>query len=122
MKILIVEDGVNLSRVLRIALSGAGHSVCTASNGLDGLGKVARWLPDLIVTDINMPTMDGISFCRSVRRFSQVPILAMSSSTGSAAIAEVLDAGADDYMPKPFSVPELLARIRGFERRSALGR
>ena len=73
MKILIVEDDAKISRVLRITLSTIGHGVRVASNGLEGVREVMQWLPDLVVTDINMPLMDGLAFCRSVRDSRKSP-------------------------------------------------
>jgi len=118
MKILIVEDDPNIARVLRLSLSGVGYAVQVACSGVEGLTKVDRWNPDLILTDIAMPSMDGLTFCKCVRKTSKVPIIVLSAQAGPATKVEALDAGADDYVSKPFSMPELHARIRGFVRRS----
>ena len=119
-KILIVEDDWSTSRVLRMALSSVGHYVHIACDGMEGLLEVDRGVPDLILTDLNMPSMNGLAFCKRVRARSKTPIIVLSAEASPAAMVEALDAGADDYVAKPFSMPELQARIRGFVRRSQI--
>ncbi len=118
MKILIVDDDTKVSRLLRITLSRAGHGVHVARTGVEGLDEIKQWAPDLILADIGMSNMSGCGFCKRVRERSQAPILVLSAQASPAVIVEALDAGADDYVKKPFSVPELQARVRGFVRRS----
>ena len=118
LKILIVDDDQSISRVLRLALSGAGHGVRVACSGEEGLLEIEQWTPDLILTDINMASLSGAAFCSTLRKRSNASIIVLSAEASSAAMAEALDAGADDYVAKPFSIPELEARIRSFARRS----
>lgn len=116
-KILIVDDEPQILRVLRTSLSTQGYNLRVATNGLDGLIAAREWEPDMIITDLAMPQMDGVSLCREIRTFSQVPILVLSVRNQDAIKIEALDAGADDYITKPFSIQELLARVRAHLRR-----
>ena len=116
-RILIVDDETQITRVLRTTLSSNGYEVKTAADGESGLNAAVDWLPDLIVTDLSMPKMNGIELCRAVRERSQVPIIVLSVRGEEKMKIEALDAGADDYVTKPFSVNELLARIRANLRR-----
>ncbi len=116
-KILIVDDEPQILRVLRTSLSTQGYSLRVAANGVEGLVAVQEWEPDMVITDLAMPLMDGVTLCREVRAFSQVPILVLSVRNQDAIKIEALDAGADDYITKPFSIQELLARVRAHLRR-----
>ena len=116
-RILVVDDETQITRVLRTTLSSNGYEVKTAADGESGLNAAFDWLPDLIVTDLSMPKMNGIELCRAVRDRSQVPIIVLSVRGEEKMKIEALDAGADDYVTKPFSVNELLARIRANLRR-----
>jgi two-component system KDP operon response regulator KdpE len=116
-RILVVDDETQITRVLRTTLSSNGYEVKTAADGESGMNAVIDWLPDLIVTDLSMPKMNGIELCRAVRERSQVPIIVLSVRGEEKMKIEALDAGADDYVTKPFSVNELLARIRANLRR-----
>jgi two-component system KDP operon response regulator KdpE len=117
-KILIVDDEPQITRVLRTALSTQGYSLRIAANGVEGMEAVHTWKPDLVVTDVSMPEMNGIELCREIRVVSEVPIIVLSVRNQEAMKIEALDAGADDYVTKPFSIQELQARVRAQLRRS----
>ena len=118
MNILIVEDDRTTADNLRFALASSGYAIRVACDGIEGLAEIVRWSPDLILTDISSPGMTDLAFCKHVRERSQVPIIVISAQAAPRTIAAALDAGADDYVSKPFSIPVLQARIRGFSRRS----
>jgi len=120
-KILIVDDEPQITRVLRTALSTQGHTLRVATNGVEGMEAVHEWNPDLIITDLSMPQMDGIELCREIRAVSQVPIIVLSVRSQERMKIEALDAGADDYVTKPFSIQELQARVRSQLRRHTAG-
>jgi two-component system, OmpR family, KDP operon response regulator KdpE len=117
-KILIVDDEPQITRVLRTALSTQGYSLRIAANGVEGMEAVHEWKPDLVVTDVSMPEMNGIELCREIRAVSEVPIIVLSVRNQEALKIEALDVGADDYVTKPFSIQELQARVRAQLRRS----
>jgi two-component system KDP operon response regulator KdpE len=119
-RILIVDDETQITRVLKTTLQSQGYEVKTASDGESGLNLAVDWIPDLIVTDLSMPRMTGIELCRAVRGRSQVPIIVLSVREEEKSKIDALDAGADDYVTKPFSVNELLARVRANLRRVAV--
>src|SRR5580693_4344690 len=116
-KILIVDDEVQITRVLRTALSTQGYSLQVAANGVEGMDALHSWKPDLVITDVSMPEMDGVELCREIRAVSQIPIIVLSVRNQDLAKIEALDAGADDYVTKPFSIQELQARVRAQLRR-----
>jgi two-component system KDP operon response regulator KdpE len=116
-RILVVDDETQISRVLKTTLNSQGYEVKTAADGASGFDAAMDWKPDLIVTDLSMPAMSGIELCRAVRERSQVPIIVLSVRGEEKNKVEALDAGADDYVTKPFSVNELLARVRANLRR-----
>ncbi|MGZ4828191.1 MAG: response regulator transcription factor [Candidatus Angelobacter sp.] len=118
-RILVVDDETQIARVLKTALSSQGYEVKTAGDGESALNLAVDWIPDLIVTDLSMPGMTGIELCRSVRERSPVPIIVLSVRGEEKTKIDALDAGADDYVTKPFSVSELLARVRANLRRAA---
>ncbi len=118
-RILVVDDETQITRVLKTALSSQGYEVKSASDGESALNLALDWIPDLIVTDLSMPGMTGIELCRLVRERSQVPIIVLSVRGEEKTKIDALDAGADDYVTKPFSVSELLARVRANLRRTA---
>ncbi len=118
-RILVVDDETQITRVLKTTLTAQGYEVRTASDGESALDLAVDWLPDLIVTDLSMPRMTGIELCRAVRERSQVPIIVLSVRGEEKSKVDALDAGADDYITKPFSVNELLARVRANLRRVA---
>ena len=119
-KILIVDDEPQITRVLRTALSTLGYSLRVAANGVEGLAAVHEWKPDLVITDVSMPQMNGVELCREIRAVSEIPILVLSVRNHEQSKIEALDAGADDYVTKPFSIQELQARVRAQLRRSTL--
>jgi two-component system KDP operon response regulator KdpE len=117
-RILVVDDETQITRVLKTTLSSNGYEVKTAADGESGY-EALSWLPDLIITDLSMPGMSGVELCRAVRERSQTPIIVLSVRGEEKSKIEALDAGADDYVTKPFSVNELLARVRANLRRVA---
>ncbi|MEJ3403221.1 response regulator transcription factor [Rathayibacter sp. YIM 133350] len=119
MRILIADDDPQILRALRITLSAHGYDVLTAADGADAVRQAAAQHPDLIVLDLGMPGLTGIEVIEAVRGWSALPILVVSGRTESADKVDALDAGADDYVTKPFAVDELLARIRALSRRNA---
>ncbi len=121
-RILVVDDETQITRVLKTVLQSQGYEVKTAADGEIALNLAVDWIPDLIVTDLSMPKMNGIELSRLVRERSQVPIIVLSVREEEKSKVEALDAGADDYVTKPFSVNELLARVRANLRRVAAGK
>ena len=117
-KILIVDDEPQITRVLRHSLSAHRYDVRTAADAVSALDTFHDWHPDLIITDLQMPEMNGIELCREVRKVSEVPIIVLSVRGDERTKVEALDAGADDYVTKPFGIDELLARVRAALRRS----
>ncbi len=119
MRILVVDDEPQITRVLRMSLQGSGYEVTLAKDGADALERFRAQPPDLIITDLAMPGMDGLQLTRAVRRAGETPIIVLSVREGEAMKIAALDEGADDYITKPFSMPELLARVRAQLRKSA---
>jgi two-component system KDP operon response regulator KdpE len=117
-RILVVDDEPQITRVLRAALSTQRYDVRTANDPQEALRVFAEWNPDLLITDLAMPEMNGIELARIVRRSSNTPIIVLSVRDQDQAKVEALDAGADDYVTKPFSTQELLARVRAHLRRA----
>jgi two-component system, OmpR family, KDP operon response regulator KdpE len=120
-QILVVEDDIQLRGVLRTMLESNQYRVVDAATGERGLIEARSHRPDLLLSDLGLPDMDGATLIRQVRSFSTIPILVLSARTMEAQKIEALDAGADDYVTKPFSAPELLARLRAALRRIARG-
>jgi two-component system KDP operon response regulator KdpE len=116
--ILVVDDEPQITRVLRTSLNAQGYEIRVANDGETALEIVKDFAPDLVITDLAMPNMNGIELCRRLRKMSQVPILVLSVRGEERSKIEALDSGADDYVTKPFSTGELLARIRAALRRS----
>jgi two-component system KDP operon response regulator KdpE len=116
--ILVVDDESQITRVLRTTLSAQGYEIRVANDGETALEIVRDFAPDLVITDLAMPNMNGIELCRNLRRASQVPILVLSVRGEERSKVEALDSGADDYITKPFSTGELLARVRAALRRA----
>ncbi|MGC1783677.1 MAG: response regulator transcription factor [Acidobacteriaceae bacterium] len=117
-RILVVDDEPQIVRVLRTTLVSRGYEMRTATTGVEGLEMFEQWRPNLIITDLAMPEMDGIELCRQVRQSSETPIIVLSVRGQEESKVRALDAGADDYVTKPFSIQELEARIRAQLRRS----
>jgi two-component system, OmpR family, KDP operon response regulator KdpE len=120
--ILVVDDEAQITRVLKTTLASHGYSIRTAQDGDEAVQLMKEWSPDLLITDLRMPNMDGLALCRHVRASSAVPIIVLSVRGEEPTKVQALDAGADDYVTKPFSVNELLARIRAALRRAAAAR
>jgi two-component system, OmpR family, KDP operon response regulator KdpE len=118
-KILIVDDEPQITRVLRTALSTQGYSLRVAANGVEAMEGLHEWKPDLVITDVSMPEMGGVELCREIRAVSKIPIIVLSVRNQDLMKIEALDAGADDYVTKPFSIQELQARVRAQLRRTA---
>ncbi len=118
LRILIVDDEPQILRVLRTGLIANGYETQYADNGTSALELLCHWPPDLIVTDLAMPEMSGIELCAEIRKTSDVPIIVLSVKGDEATKVKALDAGADDYVTKPFGIDELLARIRAVQRRA----
>jgi two-component system KDP operon response regulator KdpE len=118
-RILIADDEPQITRVLRTALSTQAYAIRIAANGVEALQAFHEFHPDLVITDLAMPQMDGVELCREIRAVSQVPIIVLSVRNQDRQKIEALDAGADDYVTKPFSILELQARLRAHLRRQA---
>lgn len=117
-RILIIDDEPQITRVLRAALSGQRYDVRTANDSQEALRVFAEWAPDLVITDLIMPDIGGVEVCRAIRETSLTPIIVLSVRDQEQAKVEALDAGADDYVTKPFRTQELLARVRAHLRRA----
>lgn len=118
MKILIADDDPQILRALRITLTARGYEVVTAHDGRSALDAATSTHPDIVVLDLGMPGLTGVQVIEAIRGWSQVPILVVSGRSESWDKVEALDAGADDYVTKPFAADELLARIRALGRRT----
>ncbi len=111
-KVLVIDDDPSLLRALRVSLRAGGHDVITAANGEQGISKTALTSPDVIVLDLGLPDLDGLTVCRRIRQWSEVPIIILSASGTEDRKVAALNGGADDYVTKPFGMAELEARIR----------
>jgi len=120
MRILVVDDEPQITRVLRTTLQSNGHEVTVAQDGAQALELFLKTQPELVITDLAMPGMDGTELTREIRQRSLVPIIVLSVRTQDASKVAALDEGADDYITKPFSIQELLARVRVHSRRLAV--
>ena len=116
--ILVVDDEPQITRVLRTTLSSQGYDIRVANDGETALEIVKDWKADLVITDLFMPNMDGIELCQRLRTHSDVPIIVLSVKGEERTKVRALDAGADDYVTKPFAMSELLARVRANFRRT----
>ena len=116
-RILVIDDEPQIRRIMRTTLTGAGYEVDDAKTGEEGLVKMRDFRPELVLLDINMPGMGGLAACREIRADPNVAIIMLTVHNTEADKIEALDAGADDFVTKPFSTPELLARIRAALRR-----
>jgi two-component system KDP operon response regulator KdpE len=120
-RILVIDDEPQIRRIMRTTLTSAGYEVDDTKTGEEGLVKVREFRPDLVLLDINMPGMGGLAACREIRASSNVAIIMLTVHDTEKTKVEALDAGADDFVTKPFSTPELLARIRAALRRVPVG-
>jgi two-component system KDP operon response regulator KdpE len=119
-RVLVVDDEPQILRALRVNLRARDYDVITAVTGKQALDAAAQRHPDIVVLDLGLPDMDGVEVIRGLRGWTQVPIVILSGRSQSVAKVQALDAGADDYVTKPFNVDELLARIRAVSRRTAI--
>ncbi|MEO3814424.1 response regulator [Sphaerisporangium sp. B11E5] len=117
-KILVVDDEPQLLRALRVNLVARRYDVEVARDGGTALRQAAGWHPDLVVLDLGLPDIDGVEVIHGLRGWTKIPIIVLSGRAGSADMVDALDAGADDYVTKPFGIDELLARIRAVTRRA----
>jgi len=118
-RVLVVDDEPQITRVLRTVLTSQGYQVQTATEGEAALSSFAAFRPELVITDLYMPHMDGVELCKRIRAISAVPIIVLSVKGEERTKVEALDSGADDYVTKPFGIDELLARVRAALRRGA---
>jgi two-component system KDP operon response regulator KdpE len=116
-RVLVVDDEPQITRVLRTVLSSQGYQVRTAAEGEAALSDFKEWSPELVITDLYMPHMNGVELCRRIRALSSVPIIVLSVKGEERIKVEALDSGADDYVTKPFGIEELMARVRAALRR-----
>jgi two-component system KDP operon response regulator KdpE len=119
-RILIVDDEPQITRVLHRGISAQGYETRTASDGATALDIMKEWQPDLVITDLAMPKVNGLELCRQLRATSEIPIIVLSVRAEEQTKVQALDIGADDFITKPFSMAELLARIRAALRRAPL--
>jgi two-component system, OmpR family, KDP operon response regulator KdpE len=111
-KVLVIDDDPSLLRAIRLGLRAGGHEVVTAPNGEQGLSQTALTSPDVVILDLGLPDIDGLSVSRRIRQWSDVPIIILSAAGNESRKVAALDGGADDYVTKPFGMAELEARIR----------
>ncbi|HEY1895867.1 MAG TPA: response regulator transcription factor [Terracidiphilus sp.] len=117
-RILVIDDEPQITRALRAALSAQAFDVRTANDPEEGLHVFREWAPDLVITDLMMPGLSGVDVCRAIRSKGRTPVLVLSVRDHERSKVEALDAGADDYVTKPFSIQELMARVRAHLRRA----
>ncbi len=118
-RILVIDDDRSLLRALTIALSARGNEVVVARAAAEGIAQVSLTTPDVVILDLGLPDMDGLEVCRRIRQWTQVPIIVLSAAASEGRKVTALDAGADDYVTKPFGMAELEARLRVALRRTA---
>jgi len=118
-KLLVADDDPQMVRALRITLAAHGYEVVAAVDGPGAIAAAAQTHPDIVLLDLGMPHLDGVQVIQALRGWTAIPIIVVSGRTGSADKVEALDAGADDYVTKPFQIDELLARLRALSRRAA---
>jgi two-component system KDP operon response regulator KdpE len=117
-RILVIDDEPQITRALRAALGAQAFDVRTANDPEEGLLVFREWAPDLVITDLMMPGLSGVEVCRAIRSQGHTPVLVLSVRENERSKVEALDAGADDYVTKPFSIQELMARVRAHLRRA----
>src|SRR5918911_882198 len=118
MKILIIEDDANIAQLIRLYLEQANFTVLTAGDGVAGLELHAREHPDLVILDLMLPALDGMEVCRRIRSWANTPILMLTARQGEEDRITGLEAGADDYLVKPFSPREVVSRVKAILRRA----
>lgn len=118
--IVLIEDDVDIRRLVADALSAQGHDIESAGRALDGLELAVKGNPDLVIMDLGLPDLDGSELLRMIRAISQVPVIVITARGADEVVVKTLDAGADDYLVKPFSVSQLEARVRALLRRGSL--
>ncbi len=119
--VLVIDDEVQMQRLLRVGLEAAGYKVCEAAGGQEGLQEVVYRKPDIVLLDLGLPDMNGIDVLKRLREWSQVPVVVLTVREDERDKVAALDAGADDYVTKPFSTEELLARLRVAQRHAQKG-
>lgn len=119
-KILVIDDDIGMTELLSLLLAPASSEIITANSGQDGIEFVKKDNPDIIILDLMMPEMNGWSVCKSIREFSDVPILILSAMDSPGCVAQALDVGADDYLVKPVSSGTLIAHLNKLLRRSKI--
>ena len=119
-KILVIEDEKSIARFISTILTANGYEAMRAASGAEAMSMISSHCPDLVILDLGLPDMDGVDVIRKIRTWSNLPIIVISARSEDTDKIDALDAGADDYLTKPFSVEELLARLRVVERRMAL--
>jgi two-component system, OmpR family, response regulator MtrA len=118
-RLLLIEDDASIREIVSIGLKAAGFRVETAVDGRQGLATVRSGAFDAVILDVMLPSLDGFEVCREIRKFSRVPIVMLTARTDLIDVVVGLESGADDYVKKPFELPELLARLRAVLRRAA---
>jgi two-component system, OmpR family, KDP operon response regulator KdpE len=118
-RIVLVEDDVDIRRLVAEALAGEGHDVESAATAMEGLELAMKGQPELVILDLGLPDLDGIELLRMIRAVSQVPVIVVTARGADDMVIKTLDAGADDYLVKPFSVAQLEARVRAVLRRGS---
>jgi len=118
-RVLIIEDESPIRGFLSASLAGEGHDVVEAETGREGLAQATMWVPEIVILDLGLPDMDGLEVIRGLREWSQAPIVILSAREQERDKVAALDAGADDYLTKPFGIRELLARVRVALRHAA---
>jgi two-component system, OmpR family, response regulator MtrA len=118
-RLLLVEDDASIREIVSIGLSAAGFRLITAEDGRDGLAKARAGSFDVVILDVMLPSMDGFEVCREIRKFSRVPVVMLTARADLVDVVVGLESGADDYVKKPFELPELVARLRAVLRRTS---